>query len=272
MTELNNIVTSLDDEPEYRDDTVEAEQETEQELSDISPDSEPETETNAEEAKKPNKLQERLDKLTADRYAEKQRADELERKLKELESKQAVALPDDLTPPEMPEDTWDAEAMREYGKQQAEYYRKLAQHEARQALNSTKAEQQNAVRQQQHAEIVRGYASNAVKAGIDIGQLEQAGASLANAGLSPDLQILLLEDAAGPQMTMHLAKNPDLAFELIGMSPTKAAIKLATEVKAASLITKPKVSKAPDPLPEGKPASMREKDDFERQFPSAKFI
>ena len=34
---------------------------------------------------------------------------------------------------------------------------------------------------------------------------------------------------------MHLAKNPELAMELLTMPVTKAAVKLATQVKAAAL-------------------------------------
>jgi len=272
MTELNDIVTSLDDDPIPLDAVTDETEEDEQELSDTGPDSEPQTEENGEEAKKPNKLQGRLDKLVADRYAETQRADTAERRLKELESKQVTALPDDLVAPVMPEDTWDAEAMKEYGKKQGEYYRKLAQFEARNALDSNRNEQNKALKQTQVQQLGREFAERAKKANINSEQLINAGTSLFNAGLSEDLQMLIMEDAAGPQITMHLAKNPDLAFELIGMSPTRAAVRLATEIKTAALSTKPKVSKTPDPLPTGKAGSMREQDEFERKYKGAKFL
>ena len=55
------------------------------------PDSEPQTETNSEEAKQPNKLQERLDKLTAEKYEAKRRADELEQKLKGAGKQSAIS-------------------------------------------------------------------------------------------------------------------------------------------------------------------------------------
>lgn len=241
-------------------------------LSEFNADSEPQTETNSEEAKQPNKLQERLDKLTAEKYEAKRRADELEQKLKALESKaQSAPLPEDLVAPVMPDDTWDAEQMRKYDAEMRDYYRKLAQHEARNVLSLTEAEKRRATQHQEQAKVVQGFAQRALQNGISIEQLEAAGTGLVNAGMSQELQMLILEDEAGPQITMHLAKNPELAMELLTMPVTKAAVKLATQVKAAALSSKPKLSKAPDPIPSGKPASINERDDFDKKY-KAQFL
>lgn len=251
--------------------TLEASQGDEN-LSEIDADSEPQTETNGEEVAKPNKLQERLDKLTAEKYEAKRRADELEAKLKALEanSKQAQ-LPDDLVAPELPEDTWDNEAMRKYHQDMIQYQRKLAEHAAKSTLSSTEQERKQAAIQQEQVKVVQGFAQRAMQNGISIEQLEAAGTGLVNAGLSQELQMLIMEDEAGPQITMHLAKNPELAYELLTMPTAKAAVKLATQVKQAAIANKPKLSKAPDPLPEGKPASIVERDDFEKKY-KAQFI
>jgi hypothetical protein len=274
MTELQQMGEFPYDEPDQQDiEQAEPEQE-EATLSDISPESEPETETNAEGQPKPgNKLQERLDKLTAERYEAKRRADELEAKLKKLESQaQPQALPDDLTPPELPEDTWDTEQMRKYHTDMLAYSRKVAAYEARNALTTTEHERKQQLQHQEQAKVVQGFAQRALKNRISIEQLEAAGTRLVNAGLSQELQMLILEDEAGPQITMHLAKNPELAYELLALPTTKAAIKLATSIKAAAISGKPEVTGAPDPIPESKGGSMREKSDFETRFPSAKFI
>ena len=253
-----------DDEPVQQDAAqVETEQETAN-LSDISPDSEPEQTENTEE-RRPNKLQERLDKLTAEKYEAKRRADELEAKLKAIEAQKPV-ITDDIQPPEIPEDTWDTEAMRKYHRDMIQYQRKLAEQAARQTLNSAETEKRQAMQQQQQGEIVRTFAKRAIQSGVDIEQLQQAGTALANAGMAQDLQLLILEDEAGPLITMHLAKNPELANELLSMSPAKAAVKIATQVKAEAVKAKPKVSKAPDPIPEGKPASIVERDDFDKKY------
>lgn len=265
MTELQQDGQfPYDDEPVQKEAAqVETEQETAS-LSDISPDPEPEQEENTEE-RKPNKLQERLDKLTAEKYEAKRRADELEAKLKAIEAQKPVVT-DDIQPPEIPEDTWDTEAMRKYHQDMIQYQRKLAEQAARQTLSSAETEKRQAMQQQQQGEIVRTFAQRAIQSGVDIEQLQQAGTALANAGMAQDLQLLILEDEAGPLITMHLAKNPELANEILGMSPAKAAVKIATQVKAEAMKAKPKVSKAPDPIPEGKPASIVERDDFDKKY------
>lgn len=268
MTELQQDGQfPYDDEPVQQEAAqVETEQETAS-LSDISPDPEPEQEENTEE-RKPNKLQERLDKLTAEKYEAKRRADELEAKLRAIEAQNSTqaSLPDELVAPEMPEDTWDTEAMKQWQRDMIEFNKKAAAHYAKQALSSTEQEKARAMQQQQQGEIVRTFAQRAIQSGVDIEQLQQAGTALANAGMAQDLQLLILEDEAGPLITMHLAKNPELANEILSMSPAKAAVKIATQVKAEAMKAKPKVSKAPDPIPEGKPASIVERDDFDKKY------
>lgn len=277
MTELQqDNEFPYDDDVGLQMDSEQQDDETEiDNLSDFSPESEPETETNAEDQphKAGNKLQERLDKLTAEKYEAKRQAAELEAKLKAYENKATpTALPDDLTPPVLPEDTWDAEQMREYHKQMLDYSRKVAAYEARNALKSNEQQRTQDAQQQANAKVVQGFAQRALQSGISIEQLEAAGNGLVNAGLAPELQMLIMEDEAGPQMAMYLARNPDLAAEVLSLSPTKAAIKLATTVKAAAIAGKAKVTQAPDPIPTGKAGSMRERDAFEARYPNAKII
>ena len=272
MQELNDIVTSLDDDPIPQEAEQGTESTDEQELPDISAGSEPETDTKPEEAK--NGLQERFNKLTAEKYAEKRRADEFERKLQEFEAKQTQvqALPSDLTAPLMPEDTWDNDQMRKYHSELNDYYRKVAQHEARSALSNTQAEQGKALKQVEQQKVMQAFGKRAVDAKIDMQSLQDAGNALFNAGLNQDLQMLILEDEAGPKLTMYLAQNPELANELIAMPTYKAAIRLAVEIKAKALSKMPKTSRTPNPIQEGKPGSMREQDEFERKFKGATII
>ena len=273
---LNDIVTSLDDEPMLQDVAQEAETSDEQELPDDSPGSEPETETNAEEAEAHSGkgLQERFNKLTAEKYAEKRRADELAQKLAEFEAKaqQPAAMPDDLVAPELPDDTWDPEQMKKYHQEMIAYNRKLAQHEAKATYNATKQEQQQLEQQGEQRKAIEGFAKRAVEAKVDLQNLQNAGTALAGAGMHADLQMMILEDDAGPQITMYLANNPELAHQLIGMSVAKAAVKLATEVKAKALSGKPRVTQAPDPIPQGKGFGVKEEDEFDRRYKGAKFI
>lgn len=269
--ELNDVLSMDDFEAVSQMDMGQQEESTEQSLPGISAGAETETAENTEPVKG-NKLQERLDKLTAEKYAEKRRADELAAKLAQMEASKPVSLPDDLAAPEMPTDIWDEEAMRQYHRDMMAYSRKVAAHEAKQVLSSTQQQQAQQSQQVEQQKVVQSFAKRAIDSGLTIDQVEQAGTALVNAGLSQELQMLLLEDEAGPQMTIHLAKNPDLAFELIGMPLHKAAIKLATQIKAEAAGTKPRVSQAPDPIPQGRSASIKETNELEHRFKNSTFI
>jgi hypothetical protein len=254
------------------DEVAEVETESE-ELPEVSAGSEPETETNTEDQPKTgNKLQERLDKLTAERYAEKRRADELAAKLAELERQKPVAQPEDMTPPELPDDPFDTDAMRKYHADMVQYSRKVAAFEAKQALSLTANEQKATQQQLEQQKMVQTFAKRTIESGLTIEQIEQAGTALVNAGMPTALQELLLEDEAGPQITMYLAKNPDEALELLSLPTHKAAVAIATKIKAKAVTTKAKATKAPDPIPESRGVSLRDDDELERKFKNAQFI
>lgn len=264
--ELNDVITGFDDEPVTQVDVDEQTTEvSEDTLPGINAGAETETAENTE-PRKGNKLQERLDKLTTEKYAEKRRADELAAKLAQIEAQKPVSTPDDLAEPEMPDDIWDEELMRKYHKDMAVYNRKVAAHEAKQVLSSTQQQQSQQMQQIEQQKVVQSFAKRAIDSGLTIEQVEQAGTALVNAGLSQELQMLILEDDVGPQITVHLAKNPELAFELIGMPLHKAAIKIATQIKAEAASQKPKVTQAPDPIPSGRSASIKESDELEGRF------
>ena len=118
--ELNDVGASFPHEPVTQEVDTQSEQDTTT-LSETGADAETVTAENTEVATKGNKLQERLDKLTAERYAEKRRADELAAKLAQLEAAKPQSLPDDLTEPQLPDDIWDEEAMKRYHKEMAAY-------------------------------------------------------------------------------------------------------------------------------------------------------
>jgi len=270
--ELNDVITSFDDEPVLQD-VDESSQQDEDTPSGINADSEPDTETNTEDQPKAgNKLQERLDKLTAEKYAEKRRADELAAKIAELERAKPVQLGEDLQEPVMPDDIFDADAMRKYHSEMAQYNRKMAVHEAKALMNNTASEQKALQQQTEQRQIVQEFAKRTLTAGYTIDQIEQAGTALVNAGLSQELQLMLLEDDAGPQITMYLVKNPDAAQELLTMPTHKAAVAIATKIKAQAVKTKARATSAPDPIPETRGASLVDSDENDKFFKNAKFI
>jgi hypothetical protein len=272
--ELNDVITSFEDEEVTQTEVdLQTDEESEQTSSEINAESEPETETNTEDRPKGgNKLQERLDKLTAERYAEKRRADELAAKLAQLEQAKQSEPASDIQPPELPDDIFDVDSMRKYHADMLTYSRKIAAQEAKHTLGASANEQKAQQEQIEQQKLVQSFAKRTLDSGFSIEQIEQAGTALVNAGLSKDLQLMLLEDEAGPQITMYLAKNPDDAFELLTMPTHKAAVAIATKIKAKAISTKAKATKAPDPIPETRGAAVRDDDETEKFFKNAKFI
>ena len=85
------------------------------------------TDSGESHEQKHNGVQERINKITADKYNEKRRADDLERQLNELRTQQPKAeVPSDLVAPSLPEDIYDEDAMRNYYAESAKYNQEVA--------------------------------------------------------------------------------------------------------------------------------------------------
>jgi hypothetical protein len=234
-------------------------------------DSSPDSEDNHE---KITGVQKRINELTAKRYEEQRRADALEAKLKEIEASKAQAptAPTTIEAPVMPDDVYDTEAMAKYHKDMIAYSTQVAQ----QAASSTFEQQQQAQQKQaQEAAVqqaVSNYAANAVKDGVDLEKARAAENFLAQAGMKQELGNYLLNDPNGAKVVEYLGDNPSEAYELLALDPVTAGIKIATEIKPKALSTTPRVSRAPEPVPEIKGGGVSDKDDFEQMFPGTEFI
>ena len=159
------------------------------------------------------------------------RADDLEQQLAETRAK----LPQEQRPsvPELP-DPYDAD----FGPKMAARdtaLRETAAYDARQTLaaeqQQTKA--QEAQREQQAALVTRvtTYTERAQKHGINAEQLQVAGQTVAQYGISDELTNFILDDEQGPQITAYLSKNPGELDELSRLTPVQAAVRIATVVK-----------------------------------------
>lgn len=83
----------------------------------------------------------------------------------------------------------------------------------------------------QVTEKLNDYDSRSVKLGIKPEELSAAGQTIANHGLNLQTQGFILDQATGPQITLYLAKNPQVLSDLALMSPMDAAVKISTEIK-----------------------------------------
>lgn len=95
-------------------------------------------------------------------------------------------------------------------------------------------------------ESMTKYSQKATELGIAQDELQAAGNTVAQYGLSDDLVLHILGDADGPLITKHLAANPQEGFELAHMSPFLVGPFLDGIRQKASTL-KPKTSNAPAP-------------------------
>lgn len=101
-------------------------------------------------------------------------------------------------------------------------------------------------KQQQVHDSMASYSKKALDLGIDQNELQAAGNTVANYGLSDDLVMHILADSDGPLITKHLAANPQDGYKLASMSPYEVGTFLGDVKKKAGAL-KPRTSSAPNP-------------------------
>jgi len=107
------------------------------------------------------------------------------------------------------------------------------------------AAQQAQDKQDAMTKTVTDYSGRAQKLGIAPSALQEAGARVAQEGLSDPVVSYILGLDQGPAVTMYLAKNPQTLSELSQMSPMDAAVRISGEIKAAAVMK----GEAPPPAP-----------------------
>lgn len=175
-------------------------------------------------------VQKRINKITAEKYAAKREADELKRKLQELES----APKEKAKQPELADFDFDEDAHRaaliEYQVQQA-----ISKQETKQSAAS------EAARAEQQQQAFNARVNELGKA--DFWEVANAVPTLA-----PEVVNTLMDAEEGAGMIYHLGTHLDVADRLANMNPNQALIELGRI--SASLNQKPpvKLSAAPEPI------------------------
>jgi len=238
-------------------------------------DSSPASEDNHEQ--KSNGVQQRINDLTAKRYQETRRADDAIAELEQLKAQQSNQTPasqpaQELSAPALPDDLYDEEAMRKYHADSLEYNKQVAQSAAQSQFES----QQQASKQQdanaKHQVVMDKYAANATRDGVDFDKLLVAERTLKQAGLSNELGSYLMNDNNGAKIVEYLNDNPAEMHDIMQLDPVSAGIRIATEIKAKVLSQTPKVSGAPDPIPDVNGGGYVEVDEFSKKYPGAVII
>lgn len=190
----------------------------------------------------------------------RRRADELEKRLSELESKQSPSF-DGVIPP-MP-DSFDDDFVEKMKAREDAIARKAQADFAAIQQKEAEAEAQRKREREQFEKAQKTQAEfreNASTLGVDQETLARAAQTVIDYGVTPDVEEAILADKNGPLMLQYLAANPLELADLIDANPLKAGMLLA-EVKTKSLSLKAKPSSAPPPPDslEGRGAPVRER-------------
>lgn len=229
------------------------------------------TETHTEDK---GNVQNRINKLTAEKYAKAREAEEAQKRIAELEAKLSTptTVESEVEEPELPEDIYDEDAMRKYHRELASYNRKIAAEEARNYYNSTteqqkKAEQDRSTRETQE-KLLNQYAEGGLKNGLTIEQMQANEQVIVQHGINHDVGMYIMSDEQGALIANHLAGNPEQLQKLNSMSPTQAAVYIHSTIKP-SVVSPRTVTAAPDPVESINGGGSPEKSDFERLCPGA---
>ena len=218
-------IAALDEtvELEVNNDQVD-EQQAEESNSESAPEQKP-------EEKQEDGFQKRINKVTADKYAEKRRADELQRQLNELNSKPVVEA---AKKPTLEDYDHDDEA---YNAANIEYQVGKAVQKETDKLQQNAANAKQAVIQSDFNDRIT--AIN--KADFD---------EVANAvpQLPPGVADALMQSENGPELIYHLGTHLDQADKLAGMTPTAAIMELGKLSVSMNAAPTKKTSAAPEPI------------------------
>ena len=217
-------IAALDEtvELEVNNDQVD-EQQAEESNSESAPEQKP-------EEKQEDGFQKRINKVTADKYAEKRRADELQRQLNELNTKPVEAA----KKPTLEDYDHDDEA-----------------------FNAANIEYQVGKAVQKEADKLQQNAANAKMAVIQSDFNDRITAinkpnfdEVANAvpQLPPGVADALMQSENGPELIYHLGTHLDQADKLAGMTPTQAIMELGKLSVSMNTAPTKKASAAPEPI------------------------
>lgn len=243
MSELDAI--ALGDESEVIEEQQHAENVTK--INEPAAESAPaEAETSAE-VDKTAELQKTLAEKAYKEREARRRANELEKRLEELEAKQNQPVFDGTVPP-LPDQYDDDYEVKV--KAHVDALNRKAQADAYQ--NHLREQQAQEQRKREREEIERNqkrnaeFTQNAQALGIDQQKLAQAAQTVVNYGITSDIEDAIMNDKDGALVLMHLASNPLELSDLIDSDPISKGMILA-EVKSKAQSLKPKTSSAPPP-------------------------
>jgi len=262
---------SMGDEPQVEPQAevnteAEAQTEAQPQVAESSPASEDQHE------QKSNGFQERINKVTAQKYAEKQRADEEARKRAELQAElESIKAQSQQSSISMPDEDLKYDDPELYAQKQAEYTRQVVAQELEAERKQREAiEAQASMESQQKAAYDR-FVETATTDGVDLDEAFQSAQLLAQMGVEGSaLDSALSVHPNQAAMMNYLAKNPHKFDELMKQNHPVLAHEALKSFESDALAKK--ITKSPDPIPDvASGGGMKENDEFGGFFKNASF-
>ena len=198
------------------------------------------------EAKKVNKVQERINQLTREKYEARQETAALEERIKQLETKGPAETKPEIVAPK--ED--DFEDYSQYQQASTKFVADTASNAAYDRITA-----ENQVRDQASKETARQAELKTKKASFDSNLAEKRGnfedfedVAYGHQFMSIDMAERLFDMDKGPEVAYHLGSNLDVAEKIFSLPLIQQAIEL-TKIEYQVEDLKPKlVSEAPDAI------------------------
>lgn len=213
-----------------------------------------------------DKVQERIDKLTREKYDALRERDQRDYELEAL--RQRVAQQTDAAKRETSQVAPEAfPTLEQHGYDEAKYQAAVAQHFTKLATEQARTAAQReleAARQQETAQRTNQEWSKReadfIKSKPDYVEKVQQARTLP---ISHEMQQILKGYELGPQIAYHLVENPEAALAIARLPPATQALevgRIAERIAAAKAAPKPPVSQAPPPPPKVEATPVTEKD------------
>lgn len=194
------------------------------------PESAPEG-TEAQPEVKEDGFQKRINKVTADKYTERRRADEAERKLEELRAN-------------TPAVSGSAPKLEDFDYDQDKFTQALISHQVEQALTA------NAVTQKDDAAKISAQQAQVAFNDriVNLGKADFEEVANAVPQLPNGVADALVQSDNGAELIYHLGTHLDLADKLANMTSSQAIMELGRISANMSAQPEQKLSAAPDPI------------------------
>lgn len=202
-----------------------------------------------EKPKKKSGFQKRIDKLNA-RYADKEREAEYWR---QQALKTAPKADPRVEPAKLA--TAEGEPQPETFDDHKSYVKALTKWETKQLLAEERQGQERSRLQTEQANQAKTYSERAKVFSEAHPDFDDVIAEVGEMPISPTVQAILLSSENGPAMAYELAKNPEEARRILGLSPLQAALemgvlksRIASKASAEKKQETKRVTSAPSPL------------------------